>query len=191
MEAIWVAAEMRAGGAYAHSTVMLTTLAEDKPRRSRDRGSRRRRLSVESLPIAVDEVFDCVGCLRTGARGSLRSRREGAHEGRAITAPRSLEPFPQQALILLRETGSALEIFEAVLRMASLIIGSNPRFEATTLCRSARSRRPSWRSSPARALLSPGCAGFRLRSLGSTISRKEIRCANGRSAARNSTGWST
>lgn len=28
MEAIWVAAEMRAGGAYAHSTVMLATLAE-------------------------------------------------------------------------------------------------------------------------------------------------------------------
>jgi AhpD family alkylhydroperoxidase len=27
-EAIWVAAEMRAGGAYAHSTVMLTTLDE-------------------------------------------------------------------------------------------------------------------------------------------------------------------
>lgn len=28
MEAIWVAAEMRAGGAYAHSTVSLTALAE-------------------------------------------------------------------------------------------------------------------------------------------------------------------
>jgi len=28
MEAIWVAAEMRAGGAYAHSTVALTALAE-------------------------------------------------------------------------------------------------------------------------------------------------------------------
>ncbi len=28
MEAGWVAAEMRAGGAYAHSTVMLATLAE-------------------------------------------------------------------------------------------------------------------------------------------------------------------
>lgn len=28
MEAIWVAAEMRAGGAYAHSTVMLATLTE-------------------------------------------------------------------------------------------------------------------------------------------------------------------
>lgn len=28
MEAIWVAAEMRAGGAYAHSTLALTTLAE-------------------------------------------------------------------------------------------------------------------------------------------------------------------
>ena len=28
MEAIWVAAEMRAGGAYAHSTIALDTLAE-------------------------------------------------------------------------------------------------------------------------------------------------------------------
>ena len=28
MEAIWVAAEMRAGGAYAHATVMLAELAE-------------------------------------------------------------------------------------------------------------------------------------------------------------------
>jgi hypothetical protein len=29
-EAIWVAAEMRAGGAYAHSTLMLATLAEEE-----------------------------------------------------------------------------------------------------------------------------------------------------------------
>ena len=28
MEAIWVASEMRAGGAYAHSNLMLVTLAE-------------------------------------------------------------------------------------------------------------------------------------------------------------------
>jgi len=28
MEAIWVAAEMRAGGAYAHSTIALTAMAE-------------------------------------------------------------------------------------------------------------------------------------------------------------------
>jgi AhpD family alkylhydroperoxidase len=33
MEAIWVAAEMRAGGAYAHSTLMLTTLAEGEEKR--------------------------------------------------------------------------------------------------------------------------------------------------------------
>ena len=33
MEAIWVAAEMRAGGAYAHSTLMLATLAEEEERR--------------------------------------------------------------------------------------------------------------------------------------------------------------
>ena len=33
MEAIWVAAEMRAGGAYAHSTLMLATLAEEGEKR--------------------------------------------------------------------------------------------------------------------------------------------------------------
>jgi AhpD family alkylhydroperoxidase len=33
MEAIWVAAEMRAGGAYAHSTLMLGTLAEEEEKR--------------------------------------------------------------------------------------------------------------------------------------------------------------
>jgi AhpD family alkylhydroperoxidase len=31
MEAIWVAAEMRAGGAYAHSTLALTALGETTP----------------------------------------------------------------------------------------------------------------------------------------------------------------
>ena len=31
MEAIWVAAEMRAGGAYAHSTIALHALREDEP----------------------------------------------------------------------------------------------------------------------------------------------------------------
>lgn len=31
MEAIWVAAEMRAGGAYAHSTVALAAMDEGKP----------------------------------------------------------------------------------------------------------------------------------------------------------------
>jgi AhpD family alkylhydroperoxidase len=36
MEAIWVAAEMRAGGAYAHSTLMLATMAEEEEKR-RDR----------------------------------------------------------------------------------------------------------------------------------------------------------
>ncbi len=30
MEAIWVAAEMRAGGAYAHSALMLTAQAEEE-----------------------------------------------------------------------------------------------------------------------------------------------------------------
>lgn len=33
MEAIWVASEMRAGGAFAHSTVMLTTLSEEDEKR--------------------------------------------------------------------------------------------------------------------------------------------------------------
>ena len=32
MEAIWVAAEMRAGGAYAHSAVSLTTIQEEQNR---------------------------------------------------------------------------------------------------------------------------------------------------------------
>jgi alkylhydroperoxidase/carboxymuconolactone decarboxylase family protein YurZ len=32
-EAIWVAAEMRAGGAYAHSTLMLTSVAEEEAKR--------------------------------------------------------------------------------------------------------------------------------------------------------------
>jgi AhpD family alkylhydroperoxidase len=31
MEAIWVAAEMRAGGAYAHSAISLTAMEEEKP----------------------------------------------------------------------------------------------------------------------------------------------------------------
>ena len=30
MEAIWVAAEMRAGGAYAHTALCLTTIAEEQ-----------------------------------------------------------------------------------------------------------------------------------------------------------------
>lgn len=30
MEAIWVAAEMRAGGAYAHSVISITAMADDK-----------------------------------------------------------------------------------------------------------------------------------------------------------------
>jgi hypothetical protein len=29
MEAVWVAAEMRAGGAYAHAAVMLSTLSDE------------------------------------------------------------------------------------------------------------------------------------------------------------------
>lgn len=33
MEAIWVAAEMRAGGAYAHSALMLATLAGEEAKR--------------------------------------------------------------------------------------------------------------------------------------------------------------
>jgi AhpD family alkylhydroperoxidase len=31
MEAVWVAAEMRAGGAYAHSTLALNALGETAP----------------------------------------------------------------------------------------------------------------------------------------------------------------
>ena len=32
MEAVWVAAEMRAGGAYAHSALALNALGETAPR---------------------------------------------------------------------------------------------------------------------------------------------------------------
>lgn len=34
MEAVWVAAEMRAGGAYAHSALMLSEVAENEGRRA-------------------------------------------------------------------------------------------------------------------------------------------------------------
>jgi AhpD family alkylhydroperoxidase len=34
MEAIWVAAEMRAGGAYAHSALMLSVVEEEQAKRS-------------------------------------------------------------------------------------------------------------------------------------------------------------
>jgi len=34
MEAIWIASEMRAGAAYAHSTLMLTTLTEEEKRKN-------------------------------------------------------------------------------------------------------------------------------------------------------------
>jgi alkylhydroperoxidase/carboxymuconolactone decarboxylase family protein YurZ len=34
MEVIWVAAEMRAGAAYAHSTLMLATLSEEEKKRA-------------------------------------------------------------------------------------------------------------------------------------------------------------
>jgi len=34
MEAIWVSAEMGAGGAYAHATVALAAMAEVEPPRS-------------------------------------------------------------------------------------------------------------------------------------------------------------
>jgi AhpD family alkylhydroperoxidase len=36
MEAIWVAAEMRAGGAYAHSALALDTIARDKEEKGSD-----------------------------------------------------------------------------------------------------------------------------------------------------------
>jgi AhpD family alkylhydroperoxidase len=37
MEAIWVAAEMRAGGAYAHSVIALDTIARNKAKSAGDR----------------------------------------------------------------------------------------------------------------------------------------------------------
>jgi hypothetical protein len=38
MEAAWVAAEMRAGGAYAHSSLMLATVADEERKKSRSAG---------------------------------------------------------------------------------------------------------------------------------------------------------
>ncbi|UXN66101.1 carboxymuconolactone decarboxylase family protein (plasmid) [Phyllobacterium sp. A18/5-2] len=35
MEAVWVAAEMRAGGSYAHSSLMLTAISEEQSREPR------------------------------------------------------------------------------------------------------------------------------------------------------------
>lgn len=35
MEAVWVAAEMRAGGAFAHSAIALHAMGEDKPQGAR------------------------------------------------------------------------------------------------------------------------------------------------------------
>jgi hypothetical protein len=37
MEAIWVAAEMRAGGAYAHSALALDTIARAQAEKASDR----------------------------------------------------------------------------------------------------------------------------------------------------------
>src|SRR5690242_2989638 len=37
MEAIWVAVEMRAGGAYAHSTLALDTIARETVQKANDR----------------------------------------------------------------------------------------------------------------------------------------------------------
>ncbi len=36
MEAIWVAAEMRAGGAYAHAALALDTIAKEKEKHSKE-----------------------------------------------------------------------------------------------------------------------------------------------------------
>lgn len=36
MEAIWVAAEMRAGGAYAHSALAIDTIERDKAKKAND-----------------------------------------------------------------------------------------------------------------------------------------------------------
>ena len=39
MEAIWVAAEMRAGGAYAHSTLAIATFEEEQAKQNASSGS--------------------------------------------------------------------------------------------------------------------------------------------------------
>ena len=62
MEAIWVAAEMRAGGAYAHSALALDTIARDKAekasdpegRRSSERTLNKRRECGMSTKVAIN-----------------------------------------------------------------------------------------------------------------------------------------
>ena len=48
MEAGWVAAEMRAGGAYAHSTITLHTLADGH-------GGDGRRAEQEPMPLGTND----------------------------------------------------------------------------------------------------------------------------------------
>ena len=50
MEAIWVAAEMRAGGAYAHSILALDVIARDEKRKSRKPGEESSRAADGSAP---------------------------------------------------------------------------------------------------------------------------------------------
>jgi AhpD family alkylhydroperoxidase len=50
MEAIWVAAEMRAGGAYAHSILALDVIARDEERKSKKPGEESSRAVDGSAP---------------------------------------------------------------------------------------------------------------------------------------------
>ena len=53
MEAVWVAAEMRAGGAYAHAALMLSTLGEES------RGQRETKQPRASTPGSADSGVRC------------------------------------------------------------------------------------------------------------------------------------
>lgn len=52
MEAIWVAAEMRAGGAYAHSTLSLTAMTEETESQANLPAARR----TENPPVARSDA---------------------------------------------------------------------------------------------------------------------------------------
>ena len=53
MEAIWVAAEMRAGGAYAHSALALDTIARDQVGKSTDSEQGHHHREANAEPNAV------------------------------------------------------------------------------------------------------------------------------------------
>src|SRR5574337_1541048 len=60
---------------------------------------------------------------------------------RVASARRGLKPLAQEALVLYREAGSALEIGETVLRVAALVFSGDPRLRIATALANAGLRR--------------------------------------------------